>query len=503
MVDDRDNEAPKILEKAIGIQCWAPVSDLPGNWRELASSDLQSLSKIWSEQSERLKESDSLKQFNVRLRRQWAIETGIIENLYTIDRGVTQLLIEKGIVASLISHGSADQPAEHIVNIIRDQQSVLDGLFDFVAQTRELTTSYIKEIHSALTIHQRTVRAVNGLGTLVEVPMNRGQWKMQPNNPSRRDGSTHEYCPPVHVASEMDELIAMHQKHMKINVPPEIEASWLHHRFTQIHPFQDGNGRVARALASLVFLRFGWFPLVIQREIREDYIMALEEADNGSLKGLVMLFAEIQKKAFVKALSISETVLHDDDQVSQVIASALERLKAREYEHSQERQRVFDISGMLEDITLDKLNEIRSSLLADLRVFGRRYRIDTNRSTETTDHWFKAQIIKMANELDYYADTRTYHKWVRLKIVEERQVELVISFHSLGVDFLGIMAVSSFILFRDRQEGGTVALDGPYRICDTVFQFYYNEDEEVVIDRFQIWLQKAILLGLDQWRRQL
>ena len=33
----------------------------------------------------------------------------------------------------------------------------------------------------------------------------------------------------------------------------EIEATWLHHRFTQIHPFQDGNGRVARALASLVF----------------------------------------------------------------------------------------------------------------------------------------------------------------------------------------------------------------------------------------------------------
>jgi len=23
--------------------------------------------------------------------------------------------------------------------------------------------------------------------------------------------------------------------------PPEIEAAWLHHRFTQIHPFQDGN----------------------------------------------------------------------------------------------------------------------------------------------------------------------------------------------------------------------------------------------------------------------
>lgn len=54
----------------------------------------------------------------------------------------------------------------------------------------------------------------------------------------------------------------------EMEVSPEVEAAWLHHRFTQIHPFQDGNGRIARLLASLVFIKAGWFPLVVTRDDR-------------------------------------------------------------------------------------------------------------------------------------------------------------------------------------------------------------------------------------------
>jgi Fic family protein len=49
----------------------------------------------------------------------------------------------------------------------------------------------------------------------------------------------------VHVAAEMDKLVELHREHRAAGVAPEVESAWLHHRFTQIHPFQDGNGRVA------------------------------------------------------------------------------------------------------------------------------------------------------------------------------------------------------------------------------------------------------------------
>src|SRR2546430_3527321 len=45
--------------------------------------------------------------------------------------------------------------------ILKDHEDVLEGLFDFVAQRRDLSTSYIKQLHQALTEHQDTVDAVN------------------------------------------------------------------------------------------------------------------------------------------------------------------------------------------------------------------------------------------------------------------------------------------------------------------------------------------------------
>ncbi|HIK10995.1 MAG TPA: Fic family protein [Oscillatoriaceae cyanobacterium M33_DOE_052] len=90
----------------------------------------------------------------------------------------------------------------------------------------------------------------------------------------------------------VDRLIALHHQHKQRNILPEIEAAWLHHRFTQIHPFQDGNGRLARCLASLIFIQAGWFPLAVTRDDRAVYIHASEQADRGDLSWLVKLFAK-------------------------------------------------------------------------------------------------------------------------------------------------------------------------------------------------------------------
>ncbi|MGH3609855.1 MAG: Fic family protein, partial [Pseudonocardiaceae bacterium] len=76
---------------------------------------------------------------------------------------------------------------------------------------------------------------------------------------------------------------------------PAVLAAWVHHRFTQIHPFRDGNGRVARLLATLVFIRAEWLPLVVRRDDRVRYLDALQEADNGDLLPLVKLFDTVQR----------------------------------------------------------------------------------------------------------------------------------------------------------------------------------------------------------------
>ncbi|MFZ2448072.1 MAG: Fic family protein [Syntrophobacteraceae bacterium] len=49
----------------------------------------------------------------------------------------------------------------------------------------------------------------------------------------------------------------------------------LHISLTGIHPFWDGNGRIARLIANLPCLKAGFPPIIIENEKRYDYITAL------------------------------------------------------------------------------------------------------------------------------------------------------------------------------------------------------------------------------------
>ncbi len=482
---------------------WKPIEDLAPDWKKLSSSELRSLAGIWAEQSQKLADTESLVRFNERLAREWAIETGILENLYTIDRGVTELLIERGIEASLIPHGTTDRPADYVVALVEDQKSALEGVFDFVAQKRSLSTSYIKELHQALTLHQETVEGHDQFGRRVQTELLRGEWKLLPNNPTRRNGSLHEYCPPEHVASEIDRLLEMHARHREEDVPPEIEAAWLHHRFTQIHPFQDGNGRLARAIASMVFVRAHWFPLVIRRDDRSLYISSLEAADDGDLAPLVGLFVKVEKRAFRQALSISENVLTTDIRAAELVKSAAERLRARQRGKEEELAAVLDVAQQLSDFAHSRLQRVQDQISEALVSIDPHYQAYVERSTEDTSHWFRQQIIEAARQLDYYADTRSHRSWNRLKIREERQTEIVVAFHGMGRGVVGIVAASAFLEFRDRNENGTTDVEGPHPLCEEVFQFSIGEEPHEVRDRFEQWLERLLLVGLAEWRQQL
>lgn len=486
---------------------WNEIEDLPDNWQGLVADELTGLADIWQEQRKKLSGSKALSRFSVQLQRQWAIETGIIEGLYTLDRGVTQQLIEHGLEASLIPHGTTDVPASAVLPMIRDHEHVIEGLFDFVGQKRVLSTSYIKEVHQALTLHQESVDGMDQFGNRQKTPLLRGAWKTRPNNPSRPDGSIHEYCPPEHVTSEMDRLIAMHLGHQAAKVPPEVEAAWLHHRFTQIHPFQDGNGRVARALATLILLRAGWFPLVVvSDEHRDEYIKSLEKADHGDLTDLVVLFARLQKHAFLRALSISEDVVSTSDfaNLDAVLASVSARLQNRVAEEREEMKNVFGISSRLEERCVQYLQNVGGQIERQIKGIDNSYSVLIAKGTVEQQHWFWNQVVLIANQLHYYADLRSYHAWARLIIRKhkERQTEIVVSFHSLGTEFLGVLAATAFIQHRVPTEEGTT-LDGPYPVCSEAFQFSYNQDSNPVEERFNKWLNDAMVSGLDQWRRQL
>jgi len=480
---------------------WTPLEDLPANWQELASEELKALAHVWEEQRDLLSQGEAFKEFNLRLQRQWAIETGIIERVYSLDRGITQLLIERGIHASLIPHDATDQDPELVARIIQDHEEAIEGLFSFVVGARLLSTSYVKELHALMTRHQESSLAVNQFGRQFQAPLLRGEYKQLPNNPVRPDGSIHEYCPPEHVASEMDQLFELHQQHEEVGVPPEVEAAWSHHRFAQIHPFQDGNGRVARALATLILIRAGWFPLVVTRDDRERYIDALERADQGALLPLVALFSSIQTRAFVNALSVAGDVLRREI-VDQVIEAARDQLEKRQEALKQEWQRAIQIAEGLHGEAQGRLQQVAAKLQQELGPFSKEYHfwVTVEPSGGERGHWFRWQVIETAKRLDYFANPNVFHAWTRLALKTEGQAEILLSFHGIGHEFRGLLVASTCFFRREQTESGDREIADVTPISSEVFLINYREDQEQARRRFEVWLEESLTRGLEVWR---
>jgi Fic family protein len=467
---------------------WCEIVDLPDDVNSLTNNELQPLHRIWVAQKDTLADQRVIEEFNRQLRREWAIETGSIEGVYFIDRGVTQTLIEHGISASLIPHQANNKTQEHVAMIIQAHADVLEGLFDFVKGERTLTTGYIKELHAALLRHQDTVTVVDQFGRQFEKELQKGAYKITPNNPKREDGSMHEYCPPEHVASEMDRLVAWHQSHVKRAVPPEVEAAWLHHAFTQIHPFEDGNGRVARAISSLILIKAGWFPLVIKLEEKAKYIDALESADAGDLRPLISMFTAVQRRLFLAGLDLAYRV-RPPETIDAAVTSARDLLVGMGGTIPKEWSRAKEVAQHLYARATPRLSYAMKKLQAEITSVRPDFTFYLSGGSPASRG---GEITRLAGELHYSANLSLYHQLLELTFKTSRNAALVISFHEVGASYRGIMGVSA--LFQAQGEKAVP-------VCDEFFQINYEEAQPQAEARFDPWLEKSIVRGLALWQR--
>ncbi len=474
-----------------------------------AFPELRALSSVWQERRAALEEDGAYKEFIKKLQREWAIETGIIERLYTWDRGVTEVLIEQGIESSIIAHrgGVSQRDAEHIRALINDHLGIVEGLFGYIKGEEPLTEHFIRGLQAQFTAHQDYTEAVTESGDLIRVTLQKGEYKSLPNNPRRPDGEVHSYCPPEWTKEEMESLIRMYREADAIHAP-EVKSAWLHHRFTQIHPFQDGNGRVARALASLVFLREGLFPLVVRESDRKEYIGALETADAGDLGPLIAFFARRQRDAILKALGLEQQV-QQSKYAEQIVESALELLRNRFSREQQKVTAVYVHAAKLFTVVDQKFRELATTLDPQLRSLSplqkSKYHARANAADNTSSqrHYFQKQIVDISKHFDYFANFERYRTWVRVTLTTDQDFDYVVSFHGYGPGDTGILAASAFTYMKaPKEEGGTepVAL---HPAATELFQFNYAESFDTTEKRFAEWLEGSMAIALAEWKRSL
>ena len=255
------------------FQEWSNATVDSVRWNRYTAALLEERSKASPQQIERA--------HKIALRAA-AVDTGAIEGLYEVDRGFTFTVAMEAAAWEV----ALSQKGETVRSLIESQINAYDYVLDLATKAEPISEAAIRELHAHVVAGQRTYRVVTVVG-FQEQSLPKGEYKVLPNHVRGRDGRMHSYAPVDLTPAEMYRLVNELRGEKFLVAHPVMQASYAHYALVAVHPFADGNGRVARALASVFMCRSLSIPLLILAEQKGDYFAALETADQGNLQPFV------------------------------------------------------------------------------------------------------------------------------------------------------------------------------------------------------------------------
>lgn len=190
----------------------------------------------------------------------WTHDSTAIEG-NTLTLGDTMVVLEYGLTVK-------GKP-------LKDQQDVAahGRAVDFI---RDLTKVGRLTEEDVLQLHRLTVPVET-----VDIYRPVGAWKQEDNGTYGVEGGRQVYMPyaptddtPMLMKAWIRDFNGLYRVNMGQDEALEAYVR-AHTSFVRIHPFFDGNGRLARLLANLPVLFAGYPPIVIPSDSRIDYIAAL------------------------------------------------------------------------------------------------------------------------------------------------------------------------------------------------------------------------------------
>jgi len=232
-----------------------------------------------------------------RLKIEWTYHSNAIEG-NTLTLGETLFFLRDRLT-------SEGRPLQDYLEAKNHAQAI-DILYDFVQNQQPITEHMIKELH-ALLMHGIDFTSAKGLnGQIIQKKIHAGQYKTQPNHVLTLSGNIHKYTDPLHVHDNIQALLSWYEQ--SANQHPIERASEFHYRFVCIHPFDDGNGRLARLFMNLILMQCGYPPCIIKHEHRRQYLSALEIADTSGCTDTLIAFIS---KSLIATFEMILTTLND------------------------------------------------------------------------------------------------------------------------------------------------------------------------------------------------
>ncbi|MCL1969778.1 MAG: Fic family protein [Bacteroidetes bacterium] len=188
----------------------------------------------------------------------------------TLTYGQTKLLLLFGDTIGNASIQDYEEMKAHNVGLEFMKAEAKD-------KNRMLSEHFIRALNQTILVRDFYKTSRDGA---YRYKINVGVYKTRPNSVITPTGEVFDYASPEETPSLMGDLVEWYrneEQNGKLKV--EELAALFHYRYIRIHPFDDGNGRIARLLVNYIFLRHNYPMLVIRADDRQNYLKVLHQCD--------------------------------------------------------------------------------------------------------------------------------------------------------------------------------------------------------------------------------
>ncbi|KAI0050080.1 hypothetical protein FA95DRAFT_682831 [Auriscalpium vulgare] len=226
------------------------------------------------------------------------VDTNLLESVFSICSQSGENLVRTGFFASAISSfslGSRMGDRREVIDVLRDTHEALRMVY-MVSGSRpiRIDTPWLCQLHTLLLKSCHVSVSLTGeLNQYIAPGVLRSSTKT--NVAIRKKPRTLvQFCPFDQVAEQLKGIL-LHLERLLIDHAdkPFLIASWIHTEFIVCHPFEDGNGRVARLLASIPLTMAGFPPLSVPAHMKEQYFEVLTEARTRGALGSLAKFMTV------------------------------------------------------------------------------------------------------------------------------------------------------------------------------------------------------------------
>lgn len=208
-----------------------------------------------------------------KFRLDWNYHSNKIEG-NSLTFGETKALILFGLTAN-------GKPLKDHFEITGHDEAI-KWIEEIVKDETPLTETFIRQLHTLLLKESYEVDALTPDGKPTRRRIEVGRYKTMPNHVLTRTGEIFYFAQPEETAAKMQDLIEWFRAKKELaETNGVLLAAEFHYKFIRIHPFDDGNGRVARLLMNFILMQNGYPPVIIKTDDKENYFNALQQADAG------------------------------------------------------------------------------------------------------------------------------------------------------------------------------------------------------------------------------